>query len=213
MDNRLRVIICLILVINLSFIIYLGTAKYFLFNESFYREEFQKNNVYSKVPEASNITKELFVYYKDKDCKEPKIKAFNSRERKHLLDVKILIHKANILFYTLLLVEVLLFLIVARDFGCVNIVLLGGGTLTLMIAVLMFVLSRNFEFIFTSFHYLFFEPGTWLFSAQDTLILMFPKQFFFDIFSGVVKCSLIIAAIILVISLFLIYAKKKHLYF
>lgn len=212
MDKRLKVVICLILIINLSFIIYLGTAKYFLFNESFYKKEFQKNNVYSKVPEADNITKELFDYYRDKEYNEPEIKAFNQRERKHLLDVKLLIHRANLLFYTLLVLEVLLFLTVAKDFRCVKTVILGGGALTLLIAILMFILSRSFGFIFTRFHHLFFEPGSWLFSAQDTLIQMFPEQFFFDIFSEIVKYSSTIATIIVIILIFLIYGKKKHLY-
>jgi uncharacterized membrane protein len=47
----------------------------------------------------------------------------------------------------------------------------------LTIALLVFVAWQTwFEF----FHRLFFLPGSWLFSYQDTLIRLFPMQFWFD---------------------------------
>jgi integral membrane protein (TIGR01906 family) len=33
---------------------------------------------------------------------------------------------------------------------------------------------------FTAFHQLFFAGGTWVFAYSDTLIRLFPEQFWFD---------------------------------
>jgi len=38
----------------------------------------------------------------------------------------------------------------------------------------------NFDWFFTQFHLIFFEGDTWLFLATDTLIRLFPPQFWFD---------------------------------
>ncbi|NDJ62146.1 MAG: DUF1461 domain-containing protein, partial [Chloroflexi bacterium] len=38
----------------------------------------------------------------------------------------------------------------------------------------------NWDYFFTLFHNLFFESGTWQFLYSDTLIRLFPEQFWFD---------------------------------
>jgi integral membrane protein (TIGR01906 family) len=53
----------------------------------------------------------------------------------------------------------------------------------LLIAVLAgigILAYTNFTVFFTAFHRLFFEGDTWLFSYSDTLIQLFPLQFWID---------------------------------
>ncbi|MBZ0100422.1 MAG: DUF1461 domain-containing protein, partial [Taibaiella sp.] len=38
----------------------------------------------------------------------------------------------------------------------------------------------SWDFFFTCFHSTFFESGTWRFAFSDTLIRLFPEQFWFD---------------------------------
>jgi integral membrane protein (TIGR01906 family) len=57
----------------------------------------------------------------------------------------------------------------------------NGGALTVGI-IIMIVLGAvlAWDFFFTTFHQVFFEDGTWIFLYSDTLIRLFPEQFWFD---------------------------------
>lgn len=56
-----------------------------------------------------------------------------------------------------------------------------GALLTLaMVAAIIIVAVVNWEFFFVTFHQLFFQSGTWYFPTSDTLIRLFPEQFWFD---------------------------------
>ncbi|MBZ0277606.1 MAG: TIGR01906 family membrane protein [Anaerolineae bacterium] len=58
---------------------------------------------------------------------------------------------------------------------------LNGGILTLaLIAATVVTAILNWDYFFTGFHTLFFESGTWRFAYSDTLIRLFPEQFWFD---------------------------------
>jgi len=39
----------------------------------------------------------------------------------------------------------------------------------------------SFDFLFTTFHVIFFPQGNWMFDPSSLLITMFPQTFFFDI--------------------------------
>ena len=58
-----------------------------------------------------------------------------------------------------------------------------GGYLTigLLLVALVFVLTSFYD-LFTWFHELFFKEGSWMFSYSDTLIRLFPLQFWQDAF-------------------------------
>lgn len=58
---------------------------------------------------------------------------------------------------------------------------MSGALLTLgIVAAIIVVALVNWDFFFTGFHKLFFEGGTWYFLYSDTLIRLFPEQFWFD---------------------------------
>lgn len=56
-----------------------------------------------------------------------------------------------------------------------------GGWLTIsLIAGIVILALAAWDTFFTGFHQLFFESGTWRFAYSDTLIRLFPEQFWFD---------------------------------
>ena len=121
------------------------------------------------------------------------------RELTHLEDVKVVIQGLMRVFYGAGAVCILGVIISQRnqtreDFYWA---LFRGGRLTaiLLITILFFTLI-SFRALFTSFHLIFFEGDSWLFRFSDTLIRLFPLQFWQDVFLvfGLVTLS---AAVIL----------------
>jgi integral membrane protein (TIGR01906 family) len=66
----------------------------------------------------------------------------------------------------------------------------GWAVIGLIAAILLFVLMA-FDQLFTWFHKLFFQSGTWQFYTSDTLIRLFPIRFWQDafIFVGVLSLA------------------------
>jgi integral membrane protein (TIGR01906 family) len=75
--------------------------------------------------------------------------------------------------------------------------LLGGGlfTLGLLVAVGAFM-AVSWGRFFTVFHRIFFEEGTWTFLRTDTLLRLFPEQFWMDV--AVIIVGLLISEAIMV---------------
>ena len=71
------------------------------------------------------------------------------------------------------------------------------GVIGLIAAILLFV-AMSFNQLFTWFHMLFFESGTWQFYTSDTLIRLFPMRFWQDAFIYVGILSLMFAVLILI---------------
>jgi integral membrane protein (TIGR01906 family) len=108
--------------------------------------------------------------------------AFNAREIRHMRDVRRVFNGARIVFWVAL-----------------GVLSVGGGLLgwkrrdALLSAMLVSVMATlaaalslglyillSFGSFFTRFHRVFFEGSTWLFRRDDTLIRLFPTQFWFD---------------------------------
>jgi integral membrane protein (TIGR01906 family) len=71
------------------------------------------------------------------------------------------------------------------------------GLIGLIAAVLLFV-ALSFNELFTWFHKIFFEDGTWQFYTSDSLIRLFPMRFWRDAFILVGILSLVLAGLILI---------------
>ncbi len=76
----------------------------------------------------------------------------------------------------------------------------GGGVATtfVLLVVGLFILV-GWEIFFVQFHELLFPPGTWTFSYTDSLIRLFPEQFWFDVgvlvSGGVFVAGLLVTAL------------------
>lgn len=124
---------------------------------------------------------------------------FNERELDHMVDVKRVVRMASFAWYAVLVISagiVIAALALGASEGLRKALNRGGWlTIGLMAGVLIF-LAVNFNSLFEQFHRLFFESGTWLFYANDTLIRLFPMEFWRDAFLLVLSFTLVVAIII-----------------
>jgi integral membrane protein (TIGR01906 family) len=73
----------------------------------------------------------------------------------------------------------------------------GGSILTIVLIVAGLITTATaFDWLFTEFHGLFFQGNSWLFPTSDTLIRLFPEQFWIDAFVLMFGGVLIEAAVI-----------------
>ncbi|MEC5190355.1 integral membrane protein (TIGR01906 family) [Arthrobacter sp. MP_M7] len=123
-------------------------------------------------------------------------KLFKDGEVSHMADVKVVILSAFGAGAVLLLLSLIAVVYLRRrSRGGVRRGLFAGALIALVIILSLGVLGvLGWEQFFTQFHSVFFASGTWTFSLQDTLIRLFPAQFWVD--GGIV-----IAGLVLIVSL------------
>lgn len=107
---------------------------------------------------------------------------YNVRELQHMRDVKIVTQYAYLIAIFIGILALILAIPLYRtNFLALCIALSNGSILTLAIIASIVILAvLNWDYFFTSFHSLFFSTGTWRFEYSDTLIRLFPEQFWFD---------------------------------
>jgi len=109
---------------------------------------------------------------------------YNESEIGHMLDVKVVADafKPALWISALIFVGGLLFLLLrpqTRLLGARS--MMQGGLLTVaLVFLIMLFMFLAWNMAFTVFHNLFFDPGTWQFFYTDSLIRLFPEQFWFD---------------------------------
>lgn len=109
---------------------------------------------------------------------------YNERELRHMRDVKLVTQIA----YSAAVAVGLVALVAALGLAAnpttrrhLRRGLLYGSSVTLIIIMaIVFVAVVNWNVFFSGFHQLFFEGGTWRFQYSDTLIRLFPEQFWFE---------------------------------
>ncbi len=110
---------------------------------------------------------------------------FNERELSHMADVKRLARASFVTWAVLIVLIAGSGLLASRQkwlsaWG--RSVSLGGWiTVGLILTIFIFILT-SFNALFTDFHHLFFTGDTWLFLYSDTLIRLFPIDFWQDAF-------------------------------
>jgi integral membrane protein (TIGR01906 family) len=109
---------------------------------------------------------------------------YNDREIGHMIDVKKLVDTFNVLMWVLVALVVidLGYLLIRSDARREGYrAIYQGGILTVGILLVMLVLIvAAWSLVFTQFHELLFPPDTWTFYYSDSLIRLFPEQFWFD---------------------------------
>jgi len=121
-------------------------------------------------------------------------KLFTDSEVSHMADVKLVIMStfgAGLLLIILSIIGILY--LRKRSNGGIRRGLFAGSILTLVIIIGLAVLAAlSWQQFFTEFHRIFFANGTWTFSLEDTLIRLFPGQFWVD--AGIVIGALVFLA-------------------
>lgn len=121
-------------------------------------------------------------------------KLFGDGEVSHMADVKLVILSAFGAGALLILLSLIAVIYLRRRSpGGVRRGLFAGSIVTLVIIIGLGVLAAlGWEQFFAQFHSVFFASGTWTFSLQDTLIRLFPGQFWVD--GGIVVAGLVLIA-------------------
>jgi len=109
---------------------------------------------------------------------------YNEREVDHMIDVKNLTDAIKRLAYgaaAIVVVGLAILLIprATRAYGWRTVFLAGLATV-IALAVIALLILVAWPIFFVQFHELLFPPETWTFSYSDSLIRLFPEQFWFD---------------------------------
>lgn len=121
-------------------------------------------------------------------------KLFKDGEVSHMADVKAVILStfgAGALLLLLALIAILY--LRRRSNGGIRRGLFAGSIITLALILGLGTLAAlGWQQFFTEFHRVFFADGSWTFSLDDTLIRLFPSQFWID--AGIVIAGLVLLA-------------------
>jgi integral membrane protein (TIGR01906 family) len=109
---------------------------------------------------------------------------YNEEEIGHMIDVKNVADNFRNLMVLLgvIIVGELTFLIIrpeTRREGF-RAIFQGGRLTAVMLLVMGLLVALAWNFVFVQFHEILFPPGTWTFAYTDSLIRLFPEQFWFD---------------------------------
>jgi integral membrane protein (TIGR01906 family) len=109
---------------------------------------------------------------------------YNERELRHMRDVKVLtqyVYLATIIVGTAALLAALVLAARQETHRYLRQGLMYGALFALaLVATIVIVAVVNWNVFFSGFHQLFFQGGTWRFEYSDTLIRLFPEQFWFE---------------------------------
>ena len=112
---------------------------------------------------------------------------YNERELKHMADVKVVTRGAMAVWLVAGLIVVASAVVLGwrpETRPALRAGLAGGAALTvgILLALVLYIVI-NFNTFFVQFHKVFFEGDSWLFEWSDTLIRLFPLQFWSDGFT------------------------------
>lgn len=167
--------VCIPLVVIIPVIIFLFSFTTVLFDKAFYEKQFAGSGV--NITMARETTEFLMDYFSAEVDAEPDFRLFTEEEKEHIADVKEVIGWVIFLFY-LLIVSAALFIYFNYRSCKWGRTLLYSGIAAVAVPAALYVIP--FDFIFSVFHQIFFEPGTWTFPAGSTLITVYPFSFFYN---------------------------------
>jgi integral membrane protein (TIGR01906 family) len=120
-------------------------------------------------------------------------KLFKDGEVSHMADVKLVFLSAFGAGALMILISIIAIIYLRRRTpGGVRRGLFAGSIVTLVLIIGLGTLAAlGWQQFFTEFHRIFFAAGSWTFALEDTLIRLFPGQFWID-------AGLVIAALVLI---------------
>ncbi|MBI4453714.1 TIGR01906 family membrane protein [Candidatus Woesearchaeota archaeon] len=231
--QKKELIILIILIIILSNLVFLFGYKYVLFNKSFYEKEFAKNGVYgiTNVITKEQLNKTVildehneimnFLVGKDKRKENNKLDITNSaflssQDKTHLNDVRQLM--LNVDYYSGFLVLAMFGLFFYLHFkhkekkdSLFSKAIMYSGIANMVLLLILYLLSLNFEWFFTKFHTIFFNNDLWLMNPNvDMLVNLYPGQFWIDGLSKILFVAFIVSVIFIVVGILSLYVIKRQ---
>ncbi len=180
--------------IALAFALLLLSVQWLAFDEAFYYTHLEKHESYSRFESREVVDATvtgLLDFFRGELENPPEL--LGEAESSHLVDVKLLLDRTRVVCVALLCIFTANIIRAAR--ACekqrkrlvvVSSYLHYGGIATLGLCLLLAVAALFFQPMFILFHNVFFPQGNWLFPMDSTLIMLFPRGFFFDLFVAVI---------------------------
>ena len=210
-----------LVVITIPFLLTLGTVRLLISWESPTYPEFEYGRIapdpygfspeerlaladatlaYLQRPEAAS---EVIYLLEDLRLPGSNNPVYNDREIGHMLDVKNVADTFKSVLWVMAVVVVggLIILLMRSETRALGArAVKQGGLLSVILVVLIILfMGAAWSLAFTVFHNLFFSSGTWTFNYSDSLIRLFPEQFWFDfglLWFGLIMLEGIILALI-----------------
>ncbi len=128
---------------------------------------------------------------------------YNTRELHHMRDVKLVTQYAYaVALIGGILAVFALYYLWRSNRSALQSALLNGSRLTIgLIFAIVIIAVTSWDTFFTTFHQLFFAGGTWQFEYSDTLIRLFPEQFWFDASLVIGGATLLVALVTMYLTL------------
>lgn len=128
---------------------------------------------------------------------------YNEAEIGHMVDVKNLTDAIKRIVYVTggIVIAGLAILLIpsrTRNFGWRTLMWAGLATV-IALAVIALTILIAWPIFFVQFHELLFPPETWTFAYTDSLIRLFPEQFWFDIGVMISVTTLVLGAVVAVV--------------
>ncbi|OAV60243.1 TIGR01906 family membrane protein [Enteractinococcus helveticum] len=125
---------------------------------------------------------------------------FTQAEVGHMADVKqvMLVTMIAGLVAAVVCVVAMIMLYRMRKGGIARSLFAGAVWFTAVMIVLAVVAAFGWQAFFAGFHQIFFADGTWTFATSDSLIRLYPGQFWVDAAAGVAGLTLVTMIVILV---------------
>jgi len=210
--------ISILMILIVPIVIYLYNFNSIAFDENFYKKEFSKYNVYNNLKDydIEKINNDVLTYLKfEKSDMLIGNDFFNEREKIHLLDVKDLIQTILSIYYfsmiSIILLVITLIIFLKFNFKIIAkkllIILAVGNLLTLLDAVLFFLLSNfNFDFVFDLFHKTLFSPGTFTFNPEfENIVVLYTENLFSDFLVKIISNTILSSIIIFSFSILVLF--------
>ena len=194
--KSLKILISLLVV----FVLLILSFNFLLNSDNFFQEQLSKHGSYARVGNAEEINKAV-VDYLMLETNELQVGGFNEREVSHLADVKRIVWQLNNLMIAMFFLLTALLAFLVKRVGGFRTLCWEISKTSLIILFVMAVFSiLSFSFLFTGFHQVFFDSGTWLFNKDDLLIKLYPIGFFKEFFQNILILTVLYNLLLLVFS-------------
>ncbi len=170
----------------------------------FFRQEFERNGSYKALGDKTDVIASNLAGYFLGGKLNPAY--YSQRETLHLTDVRNLLWAflaALVVCATVSLAAVVQYLKSPQRMELFHRLFAFSGTAALAFGLLLLLLGLWFDRAFTLFHRLLFSNDYWLLSEGDTLIVLFPREFWVSFFRRAVVLIMQNSLFMLAVSLIL----------
>lgn len=206
-------IIAILVSISMVYLIVIANVMFVTYNKSIYLKEFEKQQTSKRVDNPEQKLDNILNFFQHKEELTPQ--DYDEAQISHMIDVRNFYDLLAIIFWIIFILDIIALWFLYNYFR-MNLAYLiktirNGAIITIASLIILMILSVTlFPIFFTTFHQVFFKPGTWAFSSSTTLIKLFPFQFWQDMCINVGLFSLVTSAVILAFTMTLLFLDKRQ---